>query len=239
MDRAFDAFALGLMIEYRNACDLSTPYWCTRATRSGPAWFFKGTNHDTCSILADIAAALAYLLEQGIVHNDIKPGNVLYSPSSGAVLIDFGLARLTATDHKELGGGTPWYVAPEFLAGDTRKPLADVFSLGVMALYLLHLIRLPEREKGWDINAIHEVGHSQRTKEARRAMESWMQNIQRHREALQSPGVDAKEREARLLVGHMLEQNQSKRIRARDLATQTREWRTQLPVRQLTPDGSY
>lgn len=113
-----------------------------------------------------------------------------------------------------------------------------MFSLGVMALYLLRCIRLPEREKRWNINAIHVLGHGQKTKEARRTMEAWLHNIQSRRKVLRSPGVDDKEGKARLLVEKMLEK-ESNRIGARELATQTREWRTHLPVRQLTTVGSH
>ncbi len=99
-----------------------------------------------CSIARDIADALVELHERGIVHRDIKPGNVLVADADGrAKLADFGLAYATgdgwedkSPDLTEDGHipGTPLYMAPEALAHERPAPSFDVFSFGV-ALYEL------------------------------------------------------------------------------------------------------
>lgn len=102
-------------------------------------------------ILRDVARALAAAHAQGIVHRDIKPGNVLLA-GDAAVVTDFGLAKAidlsrTAGDVRTTHGtaltragmamGTPAYMAPEQAAGDAVDARADVYAWGVMAYELL------------------------------------------------------------------------------------------------------
>src|ERR1700757_2711318 len=89
-----------------------------------------------------MAQALQYVHQKGIIHNDIKPANILYDHDRGAILIDFGLS--TQVGSPLCTGGTPWYMAPEFLADKKRGPPADILALGVVALYLLRHTSLPE-----------------------------------------------------------------------------------------------
>lgn len=98
-------------------------------------------------ILRDVARALAYAHDRGVVHRDIKPDNVLVS-GGAAVVTDFGIAKAIAAARGEGAGatltqfgtsiGTPAYMAPEQAAGD---PLvdhrADIYALGCMAYELL------------------------------------------------------------------------------------------------------
>jgi eukaryotic-like serine/threonine-protein kinase len=98
---------------------------------------------DAINILQDVADALAFAHERGVIHRDVKPGNVLLS-GGHAILADFGIAsavqapteeRLTRTG---VGVGTPGYMAPEQLAGDpTVDARADVFALGVLGYEML------------------------------------------------------------------------------------------------------
>lgn len=87
-------------------------------------------------IAADIAAALDSLHRQGVIHLDLKPGNVILSPR-GAVLIDFGLARherlpdLLGEESDEPMGSSAT-ISPEQLLGDRSRPESDVFALGVI-----------------------------------------------------------------------------------------------------------
>jgi serine/threonine protein kinase len=82
---------------------------------------------------ADVASALAAAHQAGIVHRDVKPGNVLLTPDGGARISDFGIAHamgdvtLTTTG---LVTGTPAYLAPEVARGEDSGYAADVFSLG-------------------------------------------------------------------------------------------------------------
>ncbi|MFD1373609.1 serine/threonine-protein kinase [Actinoplanes sichuanensis] len=91
---------------------------------------------------AEIAAALAAAHAEGLVHRDIKPGNVMLAPT-GAKVVDFGIAAAVAPDGSGLPDdpeevlGTPAYLAPERLVGDSVVPASDVYALGVVLYRML------------------------------------------------------------------------------------------------------
>jgi serine/threonine protein kinase len=92
------------------------------------------------SILRQLCSALAAAHQQGVVHRDIKPGNVMLCPNGRAVIMDFGLARDVAAERssgKSMLAGTPAYWAPEQSAGGRATPQSDIYSLGVMACVML------------------------------------------------------------------------------------------------------
>ena len=102
---------------------------------------------ETVSVLRDIARALAYAHERGIVHRDIKPENVLLA-SGAAVVTDFGIAKAIAAARADMGDatitrvgtsvGTPAYMSPEQATGDpTTDYRADIYSFGCLAYELL------------------------------------------------------------------------------------------------------
>jgi serine/threonine protein kinase len=96
---------------------------------------------ETLRIGREVATGLAAAHEHGLVHRDIKPGNLWLDADSGRVrILDFGLARIEEENSRltQTGTpiGTPAYMAPEQARGETAGPRADLFSLGCI-LYRL------------------------------------------------------------------------------------------------------
>src|SRR5271166_4631518 len=85
-------------------------------------------------LAAEIAEALDYAHAQGVIHRDIKPGNILITQDGHAKIADFGIAKLNLA-HFTIPGkllGTPAYMAPEQLSGEGVDGRSDLFSLGVI-----------------------------------------------------------------------------------------------------------
>jgi serine/threonine protein kinase len=97
------------------------------------------------SIARQVAHALAHAHAQGIIHRDLKPANVMLTAAGDPVVMDFGLAkRVTDSDAEEAkltrdGAvmGTPTYMSPEQVRGETVGPAADVYALGVLLFEML------------------------------------------------------------------------------------------------------
>jgi hypothetical protein len=104
------------------------------------------TSADVAHLAVELASALHTVHEAGIVHRDVKPSNILLTPtltpgrSYHAKLADFGVAYLLDSDRLTSPGtvvGTAAYLAPEQVRGDAAAPAADIYALGLVLLEAL------------------------------------------------------------------------------------------------------
>jgi serine/threonine protein kinase len=101
------------------------------------------TTHEALRVTREMADALAYAHEQGIVHRDIKPDNVLFRVhDEAAILTDFGIAKSLNSTQNQLtqagaAVGTPKYMSPEQARGQKVDGRSDLYSLGVMLYEML------------------------------------------------------------------------------------------------------
>ena len=94
---------------------------------------------EAARVVAELAEGVAALHAQGILHRDLKPGNVLLRPEGTPIIIDFGLARAGDVERLTRTGdflGTPAYMAPEQASGKP-EPRSDVYALGAILYHLL------------------------------------------------------------------------------------------------------
>lgn len=88
-------------------------------------------------VLEEIGAALSHAHRVGVVHGDVKPGNIFLTAAGTAKLLDFGAARSTDAASDTLTGRTPAYASCEVLAGVAATPQDDVYSLACVAYRML------------------------------------------------------------------------------------------------------
>jgi eukaryotic-like serine/threonine-protein kinase len=94
----------------------------------------------TMALVAQAADALHAAHQTGVVHRDVKPGNLLVRPNGTLVLTDFGIARSAGAAQLTAAGsvlGTASYISPEQAMGEQATPLSDVYALGVVAYQCL------------------------------------------------------------------------------------------------------
>ena len=209
-----DARFLSLYMEHVDARDLAS-----RGTwRSAGSDMFAGDRTDALRILRDIASAMQYIHGRGLVHNDIKPANILYSRDRGAVLCDLGLS----THAKDLPstGGTPWYVAPEFIGLKQRGAPSDVWALGVTMLYVMGKMAFPDarasrahpRHLHWLIAKVNPHPRDRNPQpDASARMRQWLNEVHATRATLNTQ--DRLER----LVHDMLMPNPNQRVTMKEI----------------------
>lgn len=117
------------------------------------------------TLVMGICRGLHYAHQQGIVHRDMKPANVMVLEGDAVKIADFGIARLPTSDLTQIGSqlGTPSYMPPEQREGTEVDQRADIFALGVMIFELLGKCPdIPEALRVQTVAAIKELPPSKK-----------------------------------------------------------------------------
>src|ERR1700680_3776234 len=122
-----------IVMEYLKGEDLRD------AIRNG---HLRGMN-ERLRIWMNIAQALDYVHERAIIHRDIKPENIHIASGGKVKLMDFGIAKTADLSLTRTGMamGTPYYMAPEQVAGRATTPLIDIYAFGMLFYELLTGVR--------------------------------------------------------------------------------------------------
>jgi len=115
-------------------------------------------DEETRQVATDVAAGLAEAHQHGVVHRDLKPGNVLFDEEGRAKVADFGIAHIVGADTLTEEGmvvGTALSISPEQVASGPATPATDVYAFGVL-LYRLLIGRFPfESSNALDLARMH------------------------------------------------------------------------------------
>jgi serine/threonine-protein kinase len=107
---------------------------------------------EVARIARDIAAALAFAHDTGVIHRDIKPQNILFTDDGAGILTDFGIAKAVAgyssQTGKQLVLGTPHYISPEQARGQPLDGRTDIYALGI-TMYRAATGDLPFKSSDW------------------------------------------------------------------------------------------
>ena len=119
-----------LVMEYVGGCDLATIIKHSR----------KMPTHIATMIMLQVVRALEYAHAMGLVHRDVKPGNIMVSNTGQVKLMDFGVVQTKGAEAITLPGtfvGTPRYMSPEQITGNVTDFRSDMFSIGVVFYELI------------------------------------------------------------------------------------------------------
>ncbi|MBV8525122.1 MAG: serine/threonine protein kinase [Acetobacteraceae bacterium] len=94
---------------------------------------------EVAAIMDGLLAGLQHSHDRGVVHRDIKPGNILISSEGAVKIADFGIARLESSEMTQVGAflGTPAYMSPEQVRGDRVDARTDIYSAAVVLWQML------------------------------------------------------------------------------------------------------
>lgn len=95
---------------------------------------------EVAHIIQRVAAALDYAHDKGVIHRDLKPGNILFDEYDNPYISDFGIAKLSQASIKLTNSGiigTPTYMSPEQAQGEAVDGRSDIYSLGVILFEML------------------------------------------------------------------------------------------------------
>ena len=115
----------------------------------------------TMDVIAQAAAALAAAHAAGLVHRDVKPANLLAGPGGQVKITDFGIAHAAGSAPLTRTGtliGTPGYLAPERVAGQSATPASDLYSLGIVGYECL-TGSVPYTGTPLEVALAHSTGH--------------------------------------------------------------------------------
>lgn len=152
-------------------------------------YHFTGDRADARKILKKLASALKYLDQQQIIHNNVKVGNILWDQYHGPMLIDFG----TATRHGApvSHGGKCYYVPPEYYDKhhQQRGKEGDIFALGVVMLWLLKKMSLPDKDDSVPSFKQHRVWRNEKQYDVL-ASSQWLNKVNYLRSKLEQSGTE-------------------------------------------------
>ena len=117
----------------------------------GQAFQLEFTTEDAVRMTCELLDALGYAHQNGIVHRDVKPANVMLGADHTIKLTDFGVARITGLDTEDHPAtemaGTPSFMSPEQISGQIAGPRSDIFGAGII-LYQFLTSERPFRGNG-------------------------------------------------------------------------------------------
>ncbi len=100
----------------------------------------KITWRETIHFIGQILSALRHAHENGVVHRDVKPQNIMMLPNGSLKMMDFGIARIARAENQLIAGkamGSVHYISPEQAKNDTTDAKSDIYSVGVMMYEML------------------------------------------------------------------------------------------------------
>ena len=154
--------------------------------------FDEGERMPAANVVAlakDVLSALAHAHEQGVVHRDIKPDNILLRKDGRFLVTDFGVAQMAGTTRMTSTGvavGTVWYMSPEQVMGLPIDHRSDLYSLGVM-LYELISGDLPfPSDSDYEVRKGHVEAPPPRLSRSCPEVPSWLRQVV-HRSLAKSP----------------------------------------------------